>query len=152
MEAKDIRFKILINNSETQLIKKILLKLILPWIQIQIQIGPKSWIRIQIQCIWIHNTGFMQISPPWSQMPSIFVRPWCTGNTPSHLALTDLTGAGPLTVLLVMCGQVLHIGAPKQNMPLIYKLFITSAHRRRIYTKEKGHCCLRDLLESHTFS
>ena len=56
MEAKDIRFKILINNSETQLIKKILLKLILPWIQIQIQIGPKSWIRIQIQCIWIHNT------------------------------------------------------------------------------------------------
>ena len=27
-----------------------------PWIRIQI--GLKSWIRIQIQCIWIHNTGF----------------------------------------------------------------------------------------------
>ena len=25
-----------------------------PWIRIQI--GPKSWIRNQIQCIWIHNT------------------------------------------------------------------------------------------------
>ena len=29
--------------------------IVLPWIRIQI--GPKSWIRIQIQCIWIHNTG-----------------------------------------------------------------------------------------------
>ena len=26
------------------------------WIWIRIQIGPKSWIRIQIQCIWIHKT------------------------------------------------------------------------------------------------
>ena len=25
--------------------------------QIQIQIEPISWIRIQIQCIWIHNTA-----------------------------------------------------------------------------------------------
>ena len=25
---------------------------------IRIQIGPKSWIRIQIQCIWIHNTAW----------------------------------------------------------------------------------------------
>ena len=24
---------------------------------IWIQIGPKSWIRIQIQCFWIHNIG-----------------------------------------------------------------------------------------------
>ena len=24
---------------------------------IWIQIGPKSWIRIQIPCIWIHNIG-----------------------------------------------------------------------------------------------
>ena len=23
----------------------------------RIQIGPKFWIRVQIQCIWIHNTG-----------------------------------------------------------------------------------------------
>ena len=29
---------------------------ILTWILIRIQIGPKTWIRIQIQCIWIHNT------------------------------------------------------------------------------------------------
>ena len=26
-----------------------------PWIRIQI--GPTFWIRIQTQCIWIHNTG-----------------------------------------------------------------------------------------------
>ena len=31
----------------------------LPWIRIQIE--PKSWIRIQIQCIWIHNTGYNSI-------------------------------------------------------------------------------------------
>ena len=64
MEAKDVRYKILINNSETQLIKIFLYNyfefflskfLVLLWIQIQI--GPKSWIRIQIQCIWIHNTA-----------------------------------------------------------------------------------------------
>ena len=28
-----------------------------PDLQIRIQIGPKFWIRVQIQCIWIHNTG-----------------------------------------------------------------------------------------------
>ena len=40
--------------------KKILSKLILkPWIQIQI--SPKSWIRIQIQCIWIHNLLASQV-------------------------------------------------------------------------------------------
>ena len=92
MEAKDVRFKILINNSETQLIKKnflyvtvcayslqnkLVLKkiifllnyfefflsklIVLPWIRIQI--GPKSWIRIQIQCIWIHNTAHTKSSP-----------------------------------------------------------------------------------------
>ena len=37
--------------------------MVLPWIWIQtwirIQIGPKSWILIQIQCIWIHNHGGM---------------------------------------------------------------------------------------------
>ena len=42
--------------------KLIVLPWIWTWIWIRIQIGPKSWIRIQIQCIWIHNTAFNHIS------------------------------------------------------------------------------------------
>ena len=29
----------------------------LPWIRSWFQIEPKSWIQIQIQCIWIHTTA-----------------------------------------------------------------------------------------------
>ena len=35
--------------------KLIVLPWIRTWTRIRIQIGPKSWIRIQIQCIWNHN-------------------------------------------------------------------------------------------------
>ena len=37
----------------------------IPYLWIRIQIRPKSWIRIKIQCIWIHNTDYkwIQIKP-----------------------------------------------------------------------------------------
>ena len=45
---------------------------LLPWFQIQI--GPKSWIRIQIKCIWIHNTAYMNSMSPRSYTISLWVK------------------------------------------------------------------------------
>ena len=64
--------KVFLKNYFKFFLSKLIAK---PWIRIRIQTGPKSTIRIQIQCIWIHNTdcNICGINKSWAEMGNILL-------------------------------------------------------------------------------